>query len=61
MRDVLGKMRECGKDIKMRDFPHDGWMVDAYILTGLMTGHVFMRNKNVQMNLALQVFNDVCP
>ena len=23
MRDVLAKMRECGKDVKMRDFPHD--------------------------------------
>ena len=30
MRDVLGKMRECGKYIKMRDFPHDCGMVDTY-------------------------------
>ena len=30
MRDVLEKMRECGKDIKMRDFPHDCGMVDTY-------------------------------
>ncbi len=32
MRDVLGKMRECGKYIKMRDFPHDFGMVDTYEL-----------------------------
>ena len=30
MRDVHGKMRECGKCIKMRDFPHDCGMVDTY-------------------------------
>ena len=30
MRDVLGKMRECGKYVKMRDFPHDCGMVDTY-------------------------------
>ena len=30
MRDVLGKMWECGKYIKMRDFPHDCGMVDTY-------------------------------
>ncbi len=30
MRDVLGKMRECGKYITMRDFPHDCGMVDTY-------------------------------
>ncbi len=30
MRDVLGKMRECGKYIKMRYFPHDCGMVDTY-------------------------------
>ena len=23
MRDILAKMRECGKDVKMRDFRHD--------------------------------------
>ena len=32
MRDVLGKMRECGKYVKMRDFPHDCGMVDTYEL-----------------------------
>ena len=34
MRDVLGKMRECGKYIKMRDFPllHDCGMVDTYAI-----------------------------
>ena len=32
MRDVLGKMRECGKYIKMRDFPHDCGMVDTYVM-----------------------------
>ena len=31
MRDVLAKMRECGKDVKMRDFPHDCRMVDTYV------------------------------
>ncbi len=25
MRDVLAKMRECWKDVKIRDFPHD-WL-----------------------------------
>ena len=30
MRDVLGKMRKCGKYVKMRDFPHDCGMVDTY-------------------------------
>ena len=30
MRDVLEKMRECGKYVKMRDFPHDCGMVDTY-------------------------------
>ena len=30
MRDVLGKMRECGKYLKMRAFPHDCGMVDTY-------------------------------
>ena len=30
MRDVLAKMRECGKYVKMRDFPHDCGMVDTY-------------------------------
>ena len=34
MRDVLGKMRECGKYIKMRDFPHDCGMVDTYARAG---------------------------
>ena len=32
MRDVLGKMRECGKYIKMQDFPHDCGMVDTYAI-----------------------------
>ena len=30
MRDVLGKMREFGKYINMRDFSHDCGMVDTY-------------------------------
>ena len=30
IRDVLAKMRECGKDVKMRDFQHDCGMVDTY-------------------------------
>ena len=32
MLDVLGKMRECGKYIKMRDFPNDCGMVDTYAM-----------------------------
>ena len=36
MRDVLEKMRECGKDVKMRDFPHDCGMVDTYGLPLLL-------------------------
>ena len=31
MRDVLAKMRECGKGVKMRDFPHVCGMVDTYV------------------------------
>ena len=34
MRDVLAKMRECGKEVKMRDFPHDCGMVDTYAQIG---------------------------
>ena len=34
MRDVLAKMRECGKYVKMRDFPHDCGMVDTYGIYG---------------------------
>ena len=30
MRDVLEKMRECGKLQNLRDFPHDCGMVDTY-------------------------------
>ena len=30
MRDVLEKMRECGKLQNLRDFPHDCVMVDTY-------------------------------
>ena len=30
MRDVLAKMRECGKQAKTRDFPHDRGTVDTY-------------------------------
>ena len=26
MRDVLAKMRECGKEVKMRDFTIAGWL-----------------------------------
>ena len=37
MRDVLAKMRECGREAKMRDFPHDCGTVDTYeISTFLM-------------------------
>ena len=30
MRDVPANMRECGKEAKMRDFPHDCGTVDTY-------------------------------
>ena len=33
MRDVLVKMRECGKLPKMQDFPHDCGTVDTYVIT----------------------------
>ena len=39
MQDVLAKMRECRKDVKMRDFPHDCGMVDTYGPVNL--GHTF--------------------
>ena len=32
MRDVLEKMRECGKLPNLRDFPHDCGMVDTYVI-----------------------------
>ena len=32
MPDFLEKMRECGKDVKMRDLPHDCGMVDTYVM-----------------------------
>ena len=32
MRDVMAKMRECGKYAKMRDFPHDCGTVDTYAI-----------------------------
>ena len=32
MHDVLTKMRECGKEGKMQDFPHDCRMVDTYAI-----------------------------
>ena len=32
MRDVLAKMWECGKEAKMRDFPHDCGTVDTYVV-----------------------------
>ena len=32
MRDVLEKMRECGKLPNLRDFPHDCGMVDTYVM-----------------------------
>ena len=40
MRDVLAIMRECGKDVKMRDFPHDCGMVDTYDIGGRWRGHL---------------------
>ena len=30
MWDVVAKMRECGKEAKTRDFPHDCGTVDTY-------------------------------
>ena len=30
MRDVLAKMRDCGKQCKLRDFPHVCETVDTY-------------------------------
>ena len=37
MRDVLGKMRKCGKYVKMRDFPHDFGMVGTYAFQNSLT------------------------
>ena len=34
MWDALGKMQECGKYVKMRDFPHDFGTVDTYVSLG---------------------------
>ena len=36
MRDVLEKMRECGKLPNLRDFPHDCGMVDTYVKHALL-------------------------
>ena len=33
MRDVLAKMQECGKQAKMRDFPHNCGTVDTYVFS----------------------------
>ena len=40
MRDVLAKMRECGKDVNMRDFPHDCGMVDTYVFDLVIYKHI---------------------
>ena len=51
MRDVLGKMRECGKYVKMRDFPHDCGMVDTYALLNNNT----TPNSNIKLTLTLSL------
>ena len=43
MRDVLGKMRECGKVPNLRDFPHDCGMVDTYAFVHLTDSPGFKR------------------
>ena len=53
MRDVLGKMRECGKYIKMRDFPHDCGMVDTY---EIRPKAVFTRATFAYMSTQREVF-----
>ncbi len=37
MRDVLGKMRECWKYVKMRDFPHDCGTVGTMEVTAAIS------------------------
>ena len=39
MRDVLAKMRECGKYAKMREFPHDFGTVDTYAIPKSQLDH----------------------
>ena len=48
MRDVLEKMRECGKLPNLRDFPHDCGMVDTY---GLFVIH--FKNKRDAIYIVL--------
>ena len=50
MRDVLGKIRECGKDVKMRDFPHDCGMVDTYAIVKLMLRNISDLVTSMSMN-----------
>ena len=47
MRDVLAKMRECGKDVKMRYFPHDCGMVDTYDIIYVSTSQALVTIKGI--------------
>ena len=58
MRDVLGKMRECGKYVKMRDFPHDCGMVDTYDQHVVMSSSYFTFlnfKKNIRINIFITI------
>ena len=61
MRDVLEKMRECGKLPNLRDFPHDCGMVDTYEALSMFEAprailpHVLCRVKLTRMRHSLGV------
>ena len=48
MRDVLAKMRECGKQAKTRDFPHDCGTVDTYVLN-MMFKYTYGKEKYTEI------------
>ena len=64
MRDVLGKMRECGKYVKMRDFLHDCGMVDTYVINTYLVqlARYLFANFHGVLKFALveKLFNGYC-
>ena len=61
MRDVLEKMRECGKLPNLRDFPHDCGMVDTYVLSSFSPVSLVNNHLSNLGLAALFSFSLVCP
>ena len=51
MLDVLGKMREYGKYVKMRDVPHDCGMVDTVLFDPGSKPYDLSTSKNVTVTV----------